>query len=363
MKKPITIARAGGGTGWHIFPIKSLIQHLQTRPELKKKVAKMLRFGTAKSLEQATCTDLQKEIKNLTFLPILSWKWRRERWFYALLKNLRDLFLFMIGFVQSVFSLWHFKVDVVFCKGGYVALPVVFAAKLLGKKIIVHESDVHAGLVNRIASKFAKTTFTGFPWVLPNAQTVGQLLSEDLLPAEDTPLSKIQNQTQILVMWGSQGSKNLYEALAQILNDTPELKKCQFHIILWKLNQDLVQLFSPFSFVKCYDFLSQKAIGELYLTSDIAITRAGTTSLAEQELFDLKLLMVPIPRTHDQLDNAKRYVQHKDWILIQQDDPDFLQQLKNQLLALQSFKKTLSSRERKAEIRKAKDQILEQIVE
>ncbi len=64
--------------------------------------------------------------------------------------------------------------------------------------------------------------------------------------------------------------------------------------------------------MKCYDFLSQKAIGELYLTSDIAITRAGTTSLAEQELFDLKLLMIPIPRTHDQLDNAKRYVQHKD---------------------------------------------------
>ncbi|MDR0651478.1 MAG: glycosyltransferase [Candidatus Peribacteria bacterium] len=33
--------------------------------------------------------------------------------------------------------------DVVFCKGGYVALPVVFAAALLHKKLIVHESDVH----------------------------------------------------------------------------------------------------------------------------------------------------------------------------------------------------------------------------
>lgn len=102
--------------------------------------------------------------------------------------------------MQSVFYLLRFKVDVVFCKGGYVALPVVFAAKLLGKKIIVHESDVHAGLVNRIASRFAKTTFTGFPKVLPNAQVVGQILSEDLLPAETTPLSKPQNQTQILVM-------------------------------------------------------------------------------------------------------------------------------------------------------------------
>lgn len=72
MKKPLTLARAGGGTGGHVFPIKSLIQHLQTRPELKVKVAHMLRFGTSKSLEQETSHELQNKIKNLTFLPILS---------------------------------------------------------------------------------------------------------------------------------------------------------------------------------------------------------------------------------------------------------------------------------------------------
>lgn len=164
-------------------------------------------------------------------------------------------------------------------------------------------------------------------------------------------------------MWGSQGSKNLYEALAKVLKASPELTEMHFTIILGKLNQDLAQLFSDFPNVETLAFVSQKEIGRLYLQSDIAITRAGTTSLAEQELFDMKLLMIPIPRTHDQLDNAKRYVEHKDWILIQQDDPDFLQQLKNHLFALQSFKKSLSSRDRKAEIRKAKDQILEQMLD
>lgn len=86
----------------------------------------------------------------------------------------------------------------------------------------------------------------------------------------------------------------------------------QFTIILGKLNQELNQLFVSFPNVKTLDFATQQEIGALYLQSDIAITRAGTTSLAEQELFDLKLIMIPIPRTHDQLDNAKRYVQHKD---------------------------------------------------
>ena len=361
--KTLNIARAGGGTGGHVFPIKSLIQNLQTHSDLKGKVAQMFRFGTSNSLEQETCFELQKSIKNLTFHAIYSWKRRREKGIWALIKNIRDLFLFAIGLFQSVFYLLQFKIDVVFCKGGYVALPVVFAAKLLGKKIIVHESDVHAWLVNRIASRFAKVSFTGFPWVLPEAQVVGQILSEDLLLAENSPLSWDKKQTQVLVMWGSQGSKNLYEAFAKVLKASPELAEMHFTIILGKLNQDLAQLFSDFPNVETLAFVSQKEIGHLYLQSDIAITRAGTTSLAEQELFDLKLLMIPIPRTHDQLDNAKRYVEHKNWILIQQNDPDFLDQLKNHLLALQSFKKSLSSRDRKAEIRKAKDQILEQMLE
>ena len=360
--KTLNIARAGGGTGGHVFPIKSLIQHLQNNPDHRDNITQMFRFGTKKSLEQETCSELQKTIKNLTFYPIYSWKRRREKEIWALIKNIRDLFLFSIGFIQSVFYFLQFKIDVVFCKGGYVALPVVFAAKFLGKKVIVHESDVHPGLVNRIAGKFSSKNFSGFPWVLPKAQVVGQILSEDLLPAENLPLSSVKKQTQILVMWGSQGSKNLYEALAKVLKTSPELTEIHFTIILGKLNQDLTQLFSDFPNIKTLAFVSQKEIGRLYLQSDIAITRAGTTSLAEQELFDMKLLMIPIPRTHDQLDNAKRYVEHKDWILIQQDDPDFLEQLKNHLLALQSFKKSLSSRDRKAEIRKAKDQILEQML-
>lgn len=71
MKTP-NIARAGGGTGGHVFPIKSLIQHLQNNPDLRGKVAQMFRFGTSNSLEQETCSELQKTIKNLTFHSIYS---------------------------------------------------------------------------------------------------------------------------------------------------------------------------------------------------------------------------------------------------------------------------------------------------
>lgn len=69
--------------------------------------------------------------------------------------------------LQALYYLIKYHIDIVFCKGGYVALPVICAAKLLGKKIYVHESDTRPGLVNRIAAKFAVQSFAGFPQVLP----------------------------------------------------------------------------------------------------------------------------------------------------------------------------------------------------
>jgi|GEM_PF-958034 len=65
--KKLNIARAGGGTGGHVFPIKSLIQHLQNNPDHRDNITQMFRFGTKKSLEQETCSELQKTIKNHIF--------------------------------------------------------------------------------------------------------------------------------------------------------------------------------------------------------------------------------------------------------------------------------------------------------
>ena len=356
--KKINIAWAWWWTWGHVFPIKSLIQYLQSHEEFKKDVDTMVWFWKKWSLEEENYQQLKKNIPNLSFHSISSWKRRRERSISAICKNLWDLVLFTSGIWQSVFALKKHHIDVVFCKGWYVALPVVFAAKLLWIRIVVHESDVHPWLVNRIASKYAVKTFTGFDKVLKGSETVGQILSEDLLTEKSLPSKK---ETNVLVMWGSQWAKNLYEALAEVLK-SKELDGMHFDVVLWKLNKETWKLFKPFKNVTCHDFFSQKEMWEHYLTSDIAITRAWTTSLAEQQLFDLKLIMIPIPWTHDQKDNAKWYVKHHDGILIEQDDEDFIEKLKNTLISLKSFKKSLSKKDRKKEISSTKEKILKAIL-
>src|SRR6185503_8263521 len=80
-----------------------------------------------------------------------------------LAKNLADFFRLPGSVLASVRILRKFKPAVVFSKGGFVALPVALAAKLLGIPIITHDSDTVPGLANRIVGRWAKVHVVGMP--------------------------------------------------------------------------------------------------------------------------------------------------------------------------------------------------------
>ncbi|MDD2536906.1 MAG: glycosyltransferase [Candidatus Absconditabacteria bacterium] len=363
-----TIVMTGGGTGGHVFPIRSLLETLFKYEDYLDQTEKIYRFGSSHSLEEQTAKEFGSKI---TFQSILSGKFRRQKHRKAYLQNIGDAFLFCCGFFQSLFFLWKYHVDSIFCKGGYVALPVVLAGKLLRKKILVHESDVHPGLVNTIASKFATTTFTGFDNVLPGAITVGQILSDDIMPSTKAGFSpdfqKIldsinEEKSSLFVMGGSQGSKILYETFAQVLEKSPEIaKNYNIFITLGKLNENLKPLFLKHQ-VQVFDFLSQKEMGAIYQISDLCLARGGTTSLAEQKLFNIKSIIVPIPRTHDQKDNGKRYVEHFEDILLDQKSETFLSDMKKTLLDHINYKKPKVTADIFSEIQKAKMLIRKEIL-
>ena len=356
---------AWGGTGWHVFPIKSLIETILSDKNYSDQVKEIIRFWSKNSLEEETAQKFWNQVK---FISILSWKWRRETPLKSRLKNIRDLFLIAAGFFQSVFYLQKLKADAVFCKWGYVALPVVFAAKFLRKPIYVHESDVKPWLVNRIWNKFSKQSFCGFDWVFSWAIVVGQILSDEIVPSKNSNLElldslkseKKDGKPSILVMWWSQWSKKLYELLADLIKDKKELRDSfHYHIILWKLNEDLKQRFSEFSCVTTYDFLSQSDMWVLYQHCDISLTRGWTTSLAEQKLFNLKSIIVPIPRTHDQKLNAEWYVKNFNDVLVEQSQPTTESDLYNALISLKDYHKPEISIDIHKEIWKAKYTILD----
>lgn len=168
-----------------------------------------------------------------------------------------------------------------------MALPVVLAAAVLKRTIIVHESDVRPGLVNKIAARFAKYVFTGFEKVLPHSNVVGQILSDDILdidnidkngPVYEAMKGIDSSKTAVFVTGGSQGSKRLYLSLIEVLKKNPALQEhLVFFVALGQLNTQLKKSFQGLYNVYTFDFLSQQEMGMMYQTCDIALTRAGTT--------------------------------------------------------------------------------------
>ncbi len=379
MKSKLNIVMAWWWTGWHVFPIKSLIEYISSKSQYSSKIKNLYRLWEKNSLEQNIFNNIKPSTFTSKFISIVSWKFRRETIWRSRLKNVRDIFIFIAGIFQSLFRLLYLRIDVIFCKWWYVALPVVLAWAILRKKIIVHESDTHPWLVNRIASKFASKTFTGFDWVFRKWETVWQILSDEIIVSEKDIKNWLQTlvqdnfkniisnidkyKTLILVVWWSQWSKRLYQSLQKIMLESSGLKTdFVFFLVLWVLNKDIKNLFCDLDNVHTFDFVSQKEMWTLCYLSDIAITRAGTTSLAEQKLYDMKLLMIPIPWTHDQYDNANYYVK-KYWdILVDQKNEQFLTKLWMTIRKFKNFKKKPTSKNRLEEISIAKDKIIQEII-
>jgi UDP-N-acetylglucosamine:LPS N-acetylglucosamine transferase len=138
-------------------------------------------------------------------------------------------------------------------------------------------------------------------------------------------------------MWGSQWSKKLIEVIKSILEKN-NFNNLNFFIIWWTLNNQ--NIFSNFKNVYFQGFLKQEELIELYRKIDVSITRWSATSLAEQDQFDIKKIIIPLPYTwwNHQYYNALEY--KKKWdIVLSQLDTNFEEQLLNNIKKLSQYRK------------------------
>ena len=133
---------------------------------LKKKPDTKLYFWCDKKFApQATKIMQQSFGERVNVSKILSGKFRRYNhltfWQHltvpsVVFGNLIDIFKNIAGIFQAFAKLIIDRPDVIFCKGGFVCVPAGLAAWVLRIPIVIHDSDAHPGLANRIISRFAK---------------------------------------------------------------------------------------------------------------------------------------------------------------------------------------------------------------
>jgi len=327
------IAFAWWWTWWHIFPIKSLIENIDTTKYT------IFWFWEKNSLEEKISKELINSWKDIIFIPFFSWKIRRSFNINDMLLNIIDFLKNIIGFFQSIYYILKYNPKFIFSKWWFIAFSPSLAWKILFKKIYVHESDTIPWLVNKLISTFADKTYLWFEITKKYIKTKKVEFSWQILWNkfyENIEYEK-HKRTKLLIIWWSQWAKTIIDAVKTLL-DNWELKNFDIYIVWWIKNDK--NIFKDYENVYFFWFLSQNELIEIYKKVDLSITRWSATSLAEQDQFDIKKIIVPLPYTwwNHQYYNALEY--EKKWdILINQLDKDLIKKLWLKLKELENYHK------------------------
>ena len=304
-----TIVMTGGGTAGHVTPNLALI------PKLMQKGYSIEYIGTKNGMER----DI---IKDVPYHVISAGKLRR----YFSFKNFTDPFRIAAGYFQAKRILKKIKPQAVFSKGGFVSVPVVYAAHSLGIRIVLHESDYTHGLANRLCIPKADKVCVSFESALkhvPESKGVftGLPIRENLINGNKEKGIKVCGfsgaKPVLLIMGGSSGAQSVNEALDKIM---PKLLS-DFDVIHIRGSKNMLPGSQPKGY-KQFGYISEE-LADIYAAADIMISRAGATAVFEILALQIPSLLIPLPRScsrGDQILNANYFESQGYSIVIDQDE-------------------------------------------
>jgi UDP-N-acetylglucosamine--N-acetylmuramyl-(pentapeptide) pyrophosphoryl-undecaprenol N-acetylglucosamine transferase len=246
--------------------------------------------------------------------------------------NVRDLFLVIVGIIQSICKLLVWRPDVVFTKGGYVCLPVGWAARLLRIPLVIHDSDAHPGLTNRLLARSAKYIATGAPleyYSYPKNKSayVGVPVSDKFKPFDDEQrragkrsLGVDTRVPLIVITGGGLGARRINDSVAFHLDELLQLGTVV--LISGAAQYDELRALTPQNDPRfqLHAFVSQEMVTMLGC-ADVVVSRAGQTTILELAALAKPTILVPngqLTGGH-QLKNAKVYAD-KSAVIIVDDD-------------------------------------------
>lgn len=238
------------------------------------------------------------------------------------LPNIRDAFLIVCGFVQSYVKLASWRPDVVFTKGGFVCLPVGIAARLLKIPLVIHDSDAHPGLTNRVLAKWASRIATGaplkyYPYPKEISRYVGIPISSEFSPLSNEERMQFKaelgfdpKRPLVVVTGGGLGARRINDAVAKRLDTILDITS----VLLISGNNQYDEMRAVTSETdprfQLHAFVSY-GMANMLGAADIVITRAGATTILELAALARPTILIPnsyLTGGH-QLKNAAAYAE------------------------------------------------------
>lgn len=298
MNKKIVLT--GGGTAGHVTPNIALIEALQNDNW------KIDYIGSIDGVEKSMINAI-----NIPYHAIRCGKLRR----YFSWKNFYDPFNMLAGILQACYLLFKLKPNVVFSKGGFVALPVVIAAWINRIPVIAHESDMSPGLANRLSFPFVNKICVTFDAAKTHFKrkdkvaVTGTPIRQELLTGDKARGLALCGFTDdkpcLMIIGGSQGSNAINRAVRQALDTLSQ----HFQVIhlCGKGNVDSALINKP---GYCQFDYANTELPDLFAATDTVISRAGANSLYEILALTKPHVLIPLPlkaSRGDQIQNARYF--------------------------------------------------------
>ncbi|NLZ32632.1 MAG: undecaprenyldiphospho-muramoylpentapeptide beta-N-acetylglucosaminyltransferase [Firmicutes bacterium] len=281
----------GGGTGGHIYPALTLARYAKAQDP----AVEILFVGSERGLEKKIVPAAGFAMETIP-----------ASGFGGSLRRLgsfsRDLWR---GLQRARRLMASFRPDVVFGTGGYVAAPVILAARLAGRPAALHEQNAVPGLANRMLAPLvqlvclsfeesrdafprrSRTAFTGNP-------RASEVAAVDRAAAQER-LRLDPSLKTIVAYGGSRGALRINEVMVEFLKagwlpPGMQLIYVTGDIYYRRVKEELGLLPGR---VQLYPYLEEMPLA--LAAADLVITRAGATTLAEITALGLPAILVPSP--------------------------------------------------------------------
>lgn len=293
----------GGGTGGHVFPLVDVARNIsKLSPETK------IYFVGPEEFPLKSLRDEGVIIKKI----IGAGKIRR----YFSLLYLWELIKLPFAFLQAFITVALINPDAVLGKGSYGSVLPILCAKILGKKIVLHESDAIPGLANKFLSKLTNNIAVAFEnagqyfknkkiFVVGNPVRLKYLgiTKDEAGDALDFP----SDRKTIFISGGSQGAQKINGVILKALDTL-----LASYDVIWSVGSnnysDIQDLTEGKSHLKLSALFSEKELAAAYTLCGVVVGRAGAGTIFETAAFSKPAVLIPLERKGgDQPFNAQAY--------------------------------------------------------
>ncbi len=293
------IIMVAGGTGGHIYPALAIINKIKE----KEKDTEFLYIGTTDRMEKDIVPSF-----DIPFVGIEMVGLNRKKIF----SNISVFKKFLKAVEKAKEIIKDFQPDIVIGAGGYITAPVLYAAHQLKVPILIHEQNSIPGVSNKFIGRFANKICVSLPGSLklfPKQKVVytGNPRSEEIISVPKKRKDSLgfdEQQKLVVIVMGSLGSITMTKKIQELLPGFVQ-KNYQVLVITGKKYYDDYKDIPVSDNVKIVPFMDD--LIQLLKDTDLLVSRAGASTIAEITAIGLPAILVPSPyvTNNHQYKNAK----------------------------------------------------------